>query len=83
MKSGFIGTVGGVQVYSTTALDASQEMIMMAEGAVNLVIQLSNYDVREGTDGFYANFIAEVIWGLKIFGENAKAIAINYVASVS
>jgi hypothetical protein len=77
---GYIGMISGVKVYTTNSLTASKEMIMMAEGAVNLVVQLNDYDVREGTDGFYSNIIAELVWGLKIFGENEKAIAINYVA---
>jgi hypothetical protein len=53
---------------------------MMAEGSVNLVVQLNDYKIAEGTDGFYSNFLAEIVWGLKIFGENAKAISINYIA---
>lgn len=77
---GYIGMVDGVKVVKTVALTASKEVIMMEEGAVNMVVQLNNYDVREGTDGFYENLIAEIIWGLKIFDENAKAIAIQYVA---
>ncbi len=80
MKTGYIGTVGGVQVYSTTALDASNEMIMMADGAVNAVVQITDTKVIDGTDGFYTNVLAQIVWGMKIFGENAKAIAINYVA---
>ena len=77
---GYIGLVSGVKVYVTTALTASKEMIMMAEGAVNMVVQLNDYKVSEATDGFYYNLLAEIVWGIKIFGENAKAIAINYVA---
>lgn len=80
MKTGYIGTVGGVQVYSTTSLDASNEMIMMADGSVNAVIQITNVKMTDGTDGFYKNVLAQIVWGMKIFGENAKAIAINYVA---
>lgn len=77
---GYMGMISGVKVVETNALTASKEMIMMAEGAVNMVVQLNQYDVRKATDGFYENLIAEVIYGLKIFGENAKAIAIQYVA---
>ena len=75
-----IRMLGWVTVVETNALSASQEMIMMANGAVNMVVQLNNYDVRQADDGFYENLIAEIIWGLKIFDENAKAIAIQYVA---
>ena len=83
MKTGFLGTVGGIPVYTTTALDASNEMIMMAKGSVNAVIQITKLKVMEADDGFYTNVLATIVWGMKIFWENAKAIAINYVASVS
>lgn len=53
---------------------------MMAEGAVNAVIQITNMKVTEGTDGFYTNVLAQIVWGMKAFGENTKSIAINYVA---
>ena len=78
---GYMGLLSGVEVVETTALTASKEMIMMEKGAVNMVVQLNKYDVRQGTDGFYENLIAEIIYWLKIFGENSKAIAINYVAA--
>lgn len=77
---GFIGMVNGVKIVKTNALTTSKEVIMLQEWAVNMVVQLNNYDVRKGTDGFYENLLAEVIFGLKIFWENAKAIAIQYVA---
>jgi len=77
---GFIGLVDGVKIVKTNALTASKEVIMMADGAVNMVVQLNKYDVRQATDGFYENLIAEVIYWLKIFGENAKAITIQYIA---
>ena len=77
---GYIGTISGVKVYVSTALTASKEMIMMKEGAVNMVLQVNKTKVSEGTDGFYTNIMVGAIYGLKIFGENAKAIAINYVA---
>ena len=77
MRTGFLGTVGGVPVYSTTALDASGEMIMMAKGSVNAVLQMIKTKAMEGTDGFYTNVMSTAVWGMKIFGENAKAIAIS------
>ncbi len=77
---GYLGMISGVKVVETNALTSSKEMIMMQDGAVNMVVQLNKYDVREGTDGFYSNLIAEVIYGLKIFGENARAIAVQYCA---
>ena len=77
---GFVGMVNGVKIVKTNALTASKEVIMLKEGAVNMVVQLNNFDVRKGDNGFYENVMAEVIYGLRIFGENAKAIAIQYVA---
>jgi len=82
MRTGFLGVVGWVPVYSTTALDASNEMIMMAKGSVNAVIQITDLKVTEATDGFYSNVLSTIVWGMKIFGENAKAIAINYTTGI-
>lgn len=77
---GFVGMVNGVKIVKTNALTASKEVIMLQEGAVNMVVQLNTAEVMKGTDGAYENVFAELIYGLKIFGENAKAIAIQYVA---
>jgi len=79
-QKGFLGLISGIQIVETNALTASREMIMMEKGTVNMVVQLNNYDVRQWVDGFYENLLAEVIYGLKIFTENAKGICINYVA---
>lgn len=80
---GYLGIIAWVKIVETNSLTASLEMIMMQEGSVNFVIQLNNYDVRQGTDGFYENLIAEVIYGSKIFDENGKAIVIDYVDTVT
>ena len=80
VKSGYIGMIAGVPVYVTTALDSSKELIMMAEGAVNCVIQVADTKVTEGVDGFYTNVMAQLIYGMKIFGENLNAVAIQYCA---
>lgn len=80
VKNGRIGMIAGVPVYVTTALDSSKEMIMMAEGAVNCVIQVSDTKVTDGTDGFYTNVMAQLIYGMKIFGENLNACAVQYCA---
>ena len=77
---GYIGLVNGVKIVKTNALTTSKEVIMMQDWAVNMVVQLNKYDTRLAPDGFYENLIAEIIYWLKIFGENAKAIAIQYVA---
>jgi len=79
-KKWYMWMISWVKVVETNALTASKEMIMMADWAVNMVVQLNKYDVRQADDWFYENLLAEVIFGLKIFGENAKAIAIQYVA---
>lgn len=79
-QKGYIGMISGVKIYVTNSLTTSKEMIMMQEGAVNMVVQLNDYKVTEGVDGFYYNLLAEIVWGLKIFTENASRISINYVA---
>ena len=72
--------IAGVPVYVTTALDSSKEMIMMAEGSVNFVTQVSDTKVTDGVDGFYTNVMTQLIYGMKIFGENLNAIAVQYCA---
>lgn len=76
-KNGYIATVAGVPVYTSTELDASDEMIMMAEGSVNAVLQMVDTDAADGTNGSYTNVWSTAIWGMKIFGENAKAICVS------
>lgn len=78
---GYIGMVSWVAVFTTNALTASWEMIMMADNAINMVVQLNDYKVTEWETGFYFNLLAEIVWGLKIFWENAKAISINYTVA--
>ena len=79
-QKGFIGLVSGVKVVETNALTASKDLIMMQNGAINMVAQLNQYDVRKAVDGFYENLIAEIIYGIKIFWENAKAVCYTYAA---
>ncbi len=79
----YLWMISWVKIVETNALTPSLEMIMMQDGAVNFVIQLNKYDVRDWQDGFYNNLISEVIYGAKIFWENAKAICVNYVATVT
>lgn len=74
-QKGFIWLISGFKVVETNALTTPKKMIAMQEGAINCVVQLNKYDVRQGTDGFYENLIAEIIYGTKIFGENWKWIA--------
>jgi len=78
---GYIGMVSGVAIYTSNALTESWEMIMMADNSVNMVVQLNDYKVTEWEKGFYFNLLAEIVWGMKIFWENAKAISINYTVA--
>lgn len=82
-QKGYLWNYGWVEIVQTNALTASQEMIMMAKNAINCVVQLNEYDVRKSPTWFYSNLLAQIIWWGKIFSENAKAIAVNYVAWVS
>lgn len=68
--------ISGIQIIETNALTGLDKGILMEKGAVNFVIQLNKYDVRQASDGFYENLIAEDIYGAKVFSENAKAICI-------
>ena len=81
-KKGYLGMISGIEVVETNALGistATNKIICMEKGSVNMVAQLNQHDIRMGTDGFYENLIAEIIYGLKIFWENAKAIAVSSV----
>lgn len=69
-----------VEIIETNALSASKEMIAMQKWAVNMVVQLNKYKVTDWEDWFYENLLAEIIYWLKIFWENTRAIAIQYVA---
>ncbi len=78
-KKWYMWMISWIKVVETNALTASKEMICMEDWTVNMVVQLNNTDVREWTDWFYSNLIAEIIYWLKIFKEQAKWIVINYV----
>ena len=73
--------ISGIKVVETNALTSSKSMILMQDGSVNMVVQLNKYDVRQGTDGFYENLIAEIIYGLKIFNENDQRICVAPVTA--
>jgi len=73
--------LGGVKVVETTALTASNEMIMMQEGAVNWVTQITETSLEKATDGFYSNLLFQVVYGGKIFSESAKAICVFYATA--
>ena len=73
---GYVGMISGIQIVETNSLTGLSKGILMEKGAVNFVIQLNKYDVRQATDGFYENLLAEDIYGSKVFSENAKAICI-------
>jgi len=77
-KKGYIGLIGWVKVKSTTALNESGEMIMLVDGSVNFVTQITETDLVKSTDGFYSNLMFQVVWGAKIFSETAKGIAVLY-----
>jgi hypothetical protein len=67
-----------VKIHTTVALNASNEMIMMQEGTVNFVTQITDSKVIDATDGFYKNLMFQVVWGGKVFAESAKGICVFY-----
>lgn len=79
--SGQFRMLGGVKVVETTALTASNEMIMMQEGAVNWVTQITETSLEKANDGFYSNLLFQVVYGGKIFSESAKAICVFYATA--
>lgn len=79
--SGEFRMLGGVKVVQTTALSASFEMIMMQEGAVNWVTQITDSSLKDAVDGFYSNLMFQTVWGGKIFSESGKAICVFYASA--
>lgn len=76
----YMWLISWFEVIETNALTASKEMIAMERWTVNMVVQLNKYKVTDWEDWFYSNLLAEIIYWLKIFWENWKWIAINFVA---
>lgn len=74
-QKGALGLISGFKVIETVALKGKGKMVAMESGAINHVVQLNKYKVADGTDGFYSNLLAEIIYGTKIFGEMGKGIA--------
>ncbi len=76
-QKGYLGHYAGVEIVSTNALIGKNKVIMMAKNAINVVVQITKTKVTDGTDGFYENVMATVVFGGKIFSENAKAICVS------
>jgi len=80
-ETGKFRMLGGVKVVETTALTASFEMIMMQEGTVNFVTQITDSAIEKAADGFYSNLMFQVVWGGKLFAESAKGICVFYASA--
>lgn len=77
-KRGIFKMISWITVVSTPTLNASGEMIMMQDGAVNFVTQITDKELIKATDGLYWNLMFQVVWGAKIFSESAKGICVFY-----
>ena len=73
----YLGLISGVIVKEAVNLSSVNKMIMMDRDSVHFVAQLTKVDTRLGTDGFYENIIAELVYGSTIFDENGKRICTN------
>jgi hypothetical protein len=80
-ETGKFRMLGGVKVVETTALTASFEMIMMQEGTVNFVTQITDSAIEKAVDGFYSNLMFQMVWGGKLFAESAKGICVFYASA--
>lgn len=78
IQKGYLGSYRGVKILQTNALTASNEMIMMATGAVHFAFETYALETVGATDGKYNNFIYELVYGGTVLTTNATNIAINY-----
>lgn len=78
IQKGYLATYRGVKIIQTNALTASNEMIMMQVGSVNVVSERYALETRDGVDGKYFNLIQELVYGGNIFTTNLVNVVINY-----
>lgn len=77
-KNGLVGRMSGFEIYESTLIPADK-MIAFDRNSVNFVEQMGKTDIRQSPDGFRSNVLSELIYGWKIFTENAKrAVTLLY-----
>lgn len=78
LQEGYLGMYSGTPIVYSAALNASNEMILMEKGCVNVVSEDYGTKSMEGTDGNYKNVFTEIVYGGNIFTTNLTKVAVGY-----
>lgn len=75
-QASYIGKMSGFEVYVTNNI--GKYMLALDKDSVHFAAQFTGFDIRQATSGFRSNIIGEVVYGGKVFPENAKRISVYY-----
>lgn len=78
LQRGYLGMYRGIPIVYAGALNASNEMVMMEVGSVNVVSEDYGTKSMEGTDGNFRNVFTEIVYGGNIFTTNLVKVAVAY-----
>lgn len=73
-RNGFVGRMSGFQIFESNLIPANK-MLALGRNCVHFVEQMGKTDFRLAPNGFRTQVISEIIYGWKVFTENAKGIA--------
>ena len=68
-----VGLFAGFEVYTSNNVPAGF-MVALNRESIAFASQITNFDIREATEGFRSHIIAELVYGAKVFTECAKSI---------
>ena len=77
-NKGYLGMYGSTPIVYSAALNASNAMIMMEVGSVNVVSEDYGTKSMEGTDGNFRNVFTEIVYGGNIFTTNLVKVSVSY-----
>lgn len=78
LQEGYLGQYSGTPIVYSAALNASNEMILMEKGCVNVVSEDYGTKSMEGIDGNFKNVFTEIVYGGNIFTTNLTKVAVGY-----
>ncbi len=78
LQEGYLGMYSSTPIIYSAALNASNEMIMMEKGCVNVVTEDYGTKSMEGIDGNFKNVFTEIVYGGNIFTTNLTKVAVAY-----
>jgi len=73
-ENGFVGRMSGFKIYKSNLIPADL-MVAMDRNSVHFAEQMTKMDIRLAPTGFRSHVISELVYGAKVFAENAKRIA--------